>query len=165
MANDHWATPPEVFERIQELVRLPIVFDVCASSLNAKTHMHFNEGHDALSMDWYWEMRGRMNGPQQVSYALWMNPPYSNPTPWVRKANVESTKGLIIVGLLPDDRSTKWYQDNIEGQATICFIPDRRISFINAETGKVQKGNNKGSVIPLWTPWRTGRTQYVRFNL
>ena len=28
-----------------------------------------------------------------------------------------------------------------------------------------QGGNSKGSVIPIWTPWRTGRTEYVRINL
>ncbi len=39
-----------------------------------------------------------------------VNPPYSNPLPWVEKAIIESSKGRKIVMLLKHDSSTRWYR-------------------------------------------------------
>jgi hypothetical protein len=42
---------------------------------------------------------------------VFMNPPYSNPTPWVKKAYEESLNGKLVVGLLRGDTSTRWFHD------------------------------------------------------
>ncbi len=169
MSNDTYATPVDVFDAIRRRLNMPILFDVCADEWNAKTRLFFSAEDDALTIPWAERIGELVTGDQpdlkSTAYAAWMNPPYSDPYPWCEKANEESEQGLIIVGLLPDDRSTLWYQDHIEGQASLCFVPNRRISFIDPDTGEPKPGNPKGSVFPVWTPWRTGRTEYIRFNL
>ncbi len=40
----------------------------------------------------------------------YVNPPYSNPLPWVQKAIEESKLGKRIVMLLKHDSSTYWYR-------------------------------------------------------
>ncbi len=40
----------------------------------------------------------------------YVNPPYSNPMPWVIKAIEESKKGCTVVMLLKHDSSTRWFK-------------------------------------------------------
>lgn len=56
---------------------------------------------------------------------MFLNPPYSNPTPWVKKAYEESLKGKTIVGLLRGDTSTRWFHDWVLGKAELRFIKGR----------------------------------------
>ena len=44
-----------------------------------------------------------------------LNPPYSNPAPWCKKAYEESLQGKTIVGLLRGDTSTKWFHEWVLG--------------------------------------------------
>lgn len=161
--RDRRETPDFVFSVIQGLVAVSFVWDVCAEKRTSKCGENYwgpDKGNDAFSIDWAREIgkqEGRLLGP------VWMNPPYSNPKPWCLKAICESRKGLIVVGLLPDDRSTDWYRQCIDNVAITVFIPNRRIPFLL--DGKPQSGNPKGSVVPIWTPWITGGTEYSRFNL
>ena len=60
----------------------------------------------------------------------YVNPPYSNPLPWVEKAIEESKKGKTIVMLLRLDSSTKWYRKLVENKAHILLI-NERIRFAN----------------------------------
>lgn len=162
--KDQWATPPEIFKQIQELVNIPLVLDVCASSNNAKTKCYLSEEDDSLNKDWKSIVSRECQFADTPVIGAYVNPPYSNPWDWCKKAASEAEKGLIVVGLLNDDRSTRWYQEWIEGVASVCFVPTKRISFLN-DDGEIIKGNNRGQVIPLWTPWYYGRTEYVRCNL
>ena len=57
--------------------------------------------------------------------SVFMNPPYSKPTPWVRKAYEESQKGKIVVGLLRGDTSTRWFHDWVLGKAALRFYKGR----------------------------------------
>ena len=159
--GDKRQTPIAVFNRIQEITGLGFCHDVCAEPHTAKVGSYWAEKEDALSIDW-------QSSIKICDYffhtALWMNPPFSNPTPWVKKAYEESQKGLIIVGCLPDDRSVGWYQDWIEDKAPIIYVPDKRISFEDAD-GVTQKGNPKGSIFPVWMPMYCDKTNYVRFKL
>ncbi len=54
-----------------------------------------------------------------------VNPPYSNPLPWVEKAIEESRTGKKIVMLLKHDSSTKWYRMLIEHGAKILMFQGR----------------------------------------
>ena len=74
---------------------------------------------DGLNSDW-------------VGDRIFLNPPYSNPMPWVEKAIAESKKGKVVVLLLKHDSSTKWYAKLHEAGAH--FLPIMgRLNF----TGKV----------------------------
>lgn len=57
----------------------------------------------------------------------YVNPPYSNPKPWVEKAIAEKKKGKLIVMLLRADSSTKYFQRCQEEGEVIYF--GRRIKF------------------------------------
>ena len=54
-----------------------------------------------------------------------VNPPYSNPLPWVKKAIEESKKGRLIVMLLKMDTSTRWFKELKEADAEFLWINGR----------------------------------------
>lgn len=157
--RDRRATPPWVYAAICEAIGIDPEWDACAEPHTAVTgrfvKRHWTAEDDALKIDWASELT------HQLGYNLhtvWVNPPYSDPAKWCAKAACEAKKGLIVVGLLPDDRSAGWYQEHIHGVAPTVFLTPSRVPFIMPETGKEQSGNPKGSIIPIWTPWRTGST-------
>jgi len=117
--------------------RYSFTTDVAANDKNHLCDHYFTIGDDALTKDW--------------GVSNWCNPPYSNITPWVEKAIEEMGKGNTTVMLIPADTSVAWFKkafDNCSG----CEFISGRISFINAETGKPQSGNNKGSVVFIFHP-------------
>lgn len=62
-----------------------------------------------------------------------INPPYSNPLPWVKKAIESHQKyGSIIVMLLKHDSSTQWYRLLHEARAHMMLIVGR----LDHRTGK-----------------------------
>jgi len=73
-----------------------------------------------------------------------MNPPYSNPYPWCKKAFEESLRGKLIVGLLRVDTSTKWFHEFCYNKAELRFLKGR-IKF----NGKTP---NFASMICVWHP-------------
>ena len=54
-----------------------------------------------------------------------VNPPYSNPLPWVKKAIVENKKGNMIVMLLKMDTSTSWFKELQQAGAHFLWINGR----------------------------------------
>jgi hypothetical protein len=58
----------------------------------------------------------------------YVNPPYSNPLPWVKKAIEESKKGKTIVMLLRVDTSTQWFKELQENGSEFLYF-GRRIKF------------------------------------
>lgn len=61
-----------------------------------------------------------------------VNPPYSDPLPWVKKALEENRKGKTIALLLKMDSSTKWFSLLQEGGAHFLWINGR----MKHKTGK-----------------------------
>ena len=97
---------------------------------------------------------------------VWMNPPYSrgNIDKFCKKAYDESQKGCTVVGLLPSDLSTKWYQNWIFGKAHEVRTTARRVRFIDPITGK-QGGSPKfGSIIVVWKPGMPERTEFSIYD-
>jgi hypothetical protein len=87
--NDDYYTPPEVFEALG----LRFDLDVCAphggiSWIPADRHYTIDE--DGLAQPW--------------SGRVWMNPPFSNSTPWVDKW-IEHANGIALV---PTSRAQWW---------------------------------------------------------
>ena len=55
-----------------------------------------------------------------------MNPPYSNPLPFVQKALEEHKKyGIKVVLLMKCDPSTRWYKTLFEGGGHFLFFAER----------------------------------------
>lgn len=96
--SDHWRTPSKVYE-----------------PLNAE--FHFNDdpcpinGNGGLDRGW--------------GSSVFMNPPYSNPLPWCKKAVEEMKKGKTVVGLLRGDTSTQWFHEFVLPHAELRFIRGR----------------------------------------
>lgn len=158
MNRDHYRTPAGLIAAIERFMGLKFTLDVCATEENAIASAFFTEVDDALYEGTEWKTR---NGGM-----VFMNPPYSNLLPWVTRAERQArAHGVIVVGVLPDDRSTNWYQFGVFGKATMELIPQKRISFLHPETGEPVSGNPKGTVCPVWTPWRTGTTQTIKIEV
>ena len=58
-------------------------------------------------------------------YRNFINPPYSNVTPWVDRSIEENQKGNICVLLLKVDTSTNWFKDLQEAGARFLFVHGR----------------------------------------
>ena len=81
---------------------------------------------DGLDLDW--AQHGR----------IYVNPPYSNPTPWVEKAISEARRAeCCIVMLLKHDSSTKWYSKLVEAGARF-FMLQGRINFWNPQGQQIK---------------------------
>src|SRR3990167_5169114 len=98
LPSDDWATPPEIV-RAFEAEFGPFDLDVCALAETAKAPRYFTRGDNGLSQLWH----GR----------VWMNPPFSNPAPWLQKAIYETSTGhaALVVALLPAATDTGWFHD------------------------------------------------------
>jgi phage N-6-adenine-methyltransferase len=148
MANDLWATPQYIFDWLNS--EFNFLLDAACNLDNAKCVFGccHDRDQDGLTMDW-------------ASYGrVWLNPPYSKPYPWVKKAYEESLKGGTVVCLLPADISTKWFHEWVIGKAEIRFIQGR-INFDNPTPGKYS-APKFGSMIAVYGPNVTPRVISVK---
>jgi hypothetical protein len=97
MTNDNYATDSRIMDLFRDW------FDPCPLNPDPQA--------DGLSIDW-----------EDRTY---VNPPYSKPLPWVRKALEENKKGKLIVMLLRMDTSTEWFKLLQEGGAVFLWINGR----------------------------------------
>ncbi|QHA85564.1 phage N-6-adenine-methyltransferase [Serratia rhizosphaerae] len=146
--KDRWQTPIEVFGALD--VEFGFYLDAAAEHSNALCSRYLTERENALAVDW--ESYG----------AIWCNPPYSSPAPWVEKAAEQCrVQNQPIVMLLPADTSVGWFSLALQSVDEVRFITEGRISFINAGTGKPVNGNNKGSMFLIWRPFIKPRCQFT----
>lgn len=73
----YWLTPPELMKQLNDEYQFD--FDACPNPRP--------EGYDSLLVDW--------------GNSTYVNPPFSGPTAWVRKAMAESEKGKRVVFVFP----------------------------------------------------------------
>ena len=128
--RDLFQTPLYVFNWYNK--QYGFTTDVAANNKNHLCDHYFTIEDNALTKQW-----GDVN---------WANVPYSNIRPWVDKAIEQARCGKTTVMLVPADTSVAWFRKAFN-ECTRCEFISGRISFINAETGKPQSGNNKGSVV------------------
>jgi len=98
--SDNYKTPEWILDMF------PDYFDPCPFNPTPEV--------DGLIIDW-----------KEKNY---VNPPYSNPLPWVLKGIQENKSGKIVVFLLKMDNSTKWYKELVNAGAHFMF-PNERIKF------------------------------------
>lgn len=145
--KDCWRTPPEIFNTLN--AEFSFRLDAAASEENALCEQFIAAEKNTLTTPW--------SSYLSEEYA-WLNPPYSNPMPFVQKAAEENSEHYIgCVMLLPSDTSVGWFKEAIKTASEVRFITGGRIKFISAEDGKPKSGNSKGSMLIVWHPWpRTG---------
>lgn len=137
MANDLWETPQYIFDWLDKEFHFEL--DAACNSNNCKCLIGLTEESNSLTQPW-----------QIYARSIWLNPPYSNPYPWVKKAYEESLKGCTVVCLLPADISTKWFHEWVIGKAEIRFIQGR-ISFDSPTPGKYL-APKFGSMLAIYGP-------------
>ena len=135
--NDDLYTPPEIFEALS--VRFDM--DVCAPTGGLPwipADRSIDEQQDGLSIDW-----------QGV---VWMNPPYSNPTPWINKW-LDHRNGFTLV---PFTRAN-WFIKLWDSDA-VCWPTHSSIQFVNPQ------GERKGIFMPVGL-WAIGETNITALKM
>lgn len=116
--GDEYGTPLELYEELNK--RFYFSLDPCTTRDNPlETPNWVSKEGDGLIGSW-------AEGP------VFMNPPYSNPLPWAKKAYEESLKGVLVVGLMRHDPSTKWWNKWVKDKALVIPVP-YRIKFVGAD--------------------------------
>lgn len=141
--RDLWRTPPALFASLD--AEFCFQLDAAAAPHNALCLRFITAEQNTLETPWvdYLSIPGY----------VWMNPPYSDITPFVKKAATESANQIGTVMLVPADTSVGWFREAIQTASEVRFITAGRLAFINPVTGKPVSGNNKGSMLIIWRPY------------
>lgn len=141
--RDLWRTPPALFASLD--AEFCFQLDAAAAPHNALCRKFITAEQNTLETPW----ADYMSIPGYV----WLNPPYSDITPFVKKAAAESLNQIGTVMLVPADTSVGWFKEAIQTASEVRFITAGRLAFINPVTGKPVSGNNKGSMLIIWRPY------------
>ncbi len=141
--RDLWRTPPALFASLD--AEFCFQLDAAAAPHNALCRKFITAEQNTLETPW----ADYLNVPGYV----WLNPPYSDITPFVKKAAAESANQIGTVMLVPADTSVGWFREAIQTASEVRFITAGRLAFINPVTGKPVSGNNKGSMLIIWRPY------------
>lgn len=141
--RDLWRTPPALFASLN--AEFCFQLDAAAAPHNALCRKFITAEQNTLETPW----ADYMSIPGYV----WLNPPYSDITPFVKKAAAESANQIGTVMLVPADTSVGWFKEAIQTASEVRLITSGRLAFINPVTGKPVSGNNKGSMLIIWRPY------------
>lgn len=141
--RDLWRTQPALFASLD--AEFCFQLDAAAAPHNALCRKFITAEQNTLQTPW----ADYLNVPGYV----WLNPPYSDITPFVKKAAAESANQIGTVMLVPADTSVGWFKEAIQTASEVRFITAGRLAFINPVTGKPVSGNNKGSMLIIWRPY------------
>lgn len=163
VVRDLWETPNEIVDYLAERYGA-YDLDAAASENNKKCEKFYNKETNCLKRWW------------GSNKHVWLNPPYSNPDPFVLKAIEQMEHGNQIDILLPADNSTSWFADAVKNAAEIIWIigdvwenegrqysRTGRVAFISGLNGEAVQGNNKGSVIFIMRKLKDGETQKTHY--
>ena len=120
---DDWATPTAFVGRLaMEFCPRGTIFtlDPCATERTAKAPTFYTKADNGLRSPWF----GR----------VFLNPPFSNIAPWVKRAAVKTRDGKcdLVVAILPCSLDTGWFHEWVLPYAELHFIRGR-IQFLDAK--------------------------------
>lgn len=137
-------TPPFVFQYALDHFGLFKV-DLAATEKNTHCEYYYDKENDALQCNWYEEF-GNSWG--------WLNPPYSDLSPWYHKAWEEGQKGFRTVMLVPTFNGEAHNVASLSFAAHCTFIIGR-IPFLRPN-GQPMRSNPRGSMLLTFGPGDTG---------
>ena len=144
--RDDWQTPKYFFNWLNK--RFDFDIDGCAYESSALCSNWIGKG-SPLGSDF---LETKTPYPYR-NMRFYVNPPYSDVTPFLKAAKELKDKGHLVVMLLNNDKSTQWYQNHIHNVANeVIDIIGGRIAFIHPVTGKEIKGNSKGQMVVVFDP-------------
>lgn len=113
--SDEWATPQVLVNWLNQTFTFTL--DAASTHENAKCERHFTIEDDGLSQSWAGER-------------VWLNPPYSQISPWMKKA-YESARDdrSTVVCLVAARTDTRWWQDWVKGKANEVEFLAGRVTF------------------------------------
>ena len=128
-STDVCFTPPYIFDA------LGITFDLDPAAPPGGVPWvpatnHYSELDDGLLQPWHGH--------------VWLNPPYSNPRPWIERL---ATHGDGIA-LLPGDTATSWWHEYVVSGDEFCFLKGR-LRFIRSNAG-TETSARFPSVLVAW---------------
>lgn len=163
IVRDLWSTPSELVAWMESEYG-DYDIDAAASKENAVCEKFYSKETNCLKRWW------------GSNKHIWLNPPCSNITPFVKKAIEQMEHNNQIDILLPCDTSTGWFYEAQQRAAEIIWITGEvyhedgteysrtgRLAFTSALTGKPVQGNNKGSVIFIMRELKEGEQQKTRY--
>lgn len=158
MSNDLWRTPPEVIDCIQSRFG-GIQIDLCASDSGRVCDEYLSIDDDFLD-----DVNISICNVG-VGSLCWINPPYSNPLPFVKQAINWSQSGYAVAGILNNDPSTKWYVELEASAAIIMPIIGGRIAFLD-DKGDPIGSNNKPQLMFYLAPFgsKTKSVEHVHID-
>jgi len=127
--RDSWITPPYVMDYASKRWG-PFDLDVCATEESKQAPTYFGHDHEDPKRRNAFRERNRWRGE-----AVWMNPPYSKPGPWVERLWDERHWWGLAVALLPAKPDTAWWRFCHEHAARVVHIWPR-VAFIHPRTGQ-----------------------------
>ncbi|MEO0843548.1 MAG: DNA N-6-adenine-methyltransferase, partial [Cyanobacteria bacterium J06643_5] len=116
-SSDEWYTPPNISELVIQVLG-EITLDPCADEgKHIPAAMHYTTSDDGLIKEW----NGR----------VFMNPPYSQPSVWIKKLQAEFESGRVTeaIALVPAATDTKWLSPILKSRP-VCFWTGR-IKFLD----------------------------------
>ena len=144
--RDAWQTPKYFFNWLNK--RFDFDIDGCANESNALCANWVGKG-SPLGSDF---LETKTPYPYR-NLRFYVNPPYSDVTPFLKAAKELKDKGHLVVMLLNNDKSTQWYQQCVHGVANeVIDITGGRIAFVHPVTKQEIKGNSKGQMVVVFDP-------------
>lgn len=143
--SDCWQTPQWLFDELNQEFNFEL--DLCASIDNAK--MPYFGDYFKLDLSKSMKMYSEAHGfSEYTGGSCFMNPPYSNPKPFIEKA-WEDSKHCKIVCLLPNTIKTCKYMDILDankGNSTFRqWLPGLEIRDLSRRTGFVHPEKESSS--------------------
>ncbi|MGV3058060.1 DNA N-6-adenine-methyltransferase [[Pasteurella] aerogenes] len=154
-----WRTPQYVFNWLD--MRFHFLLDGCATAENCVIESrldfpvcHFIGKGSSIAEDFLQEdLASRLRAEYFIGASIFVNPPYSNVTPFIQQAKRLRDEGFTVVMLLNNDKSTQWYQQYIHNVANeVIDIIGGRIAFVHPVTGEEINGNSKGQMVVVFDP-------------
>jgi phage N-6-adenine-methyltransferase len=130
-SKQDYATPPEFVEAVARCVgaslgpsRTGFAIDLAASAANSKGRVFYSEEDDSLVQPWAAALGAAWG---------WLNPPFAQIGPWVKKCAMEAERGAKVAVLLPSGVGTEWFAAFVARRAHVLFVRPR-LTFMGETT-------------------------------
>ena len=111
--NDEVATSPELWRPIKERVGGFDLDPAAGAEPTPIAEERYTKEDDGLAQSWHGN--------------VWLNPPFSDKTPWYRKLVSELNAGRVerAVAVAPVDPSCNWFHEWYSRADVVCFLDGR----------------------------------------
>lgn len=138
--QDYAQTPWSFFNAVQSMSGVRFELDVCANAATAKCAAYYSWdelGLDGLALPW-----ARVN---------WCNPPYSDVSPWVAKAEAEAKIGNTTFMLIPNKPEVGFCREAFAAASRCLYLP-YRLNFLRPDGSRFRdaKGAAAGPKFPVY---------------